>query len=470
MSLTSALNAARAGLTSTSRWAQTTSTNIANANTAGYAKRSPLLTTSGLGEPMVRGIARSVDASLDRLYRTENARTGHQSSLANALSLHAATLGGTDAADGMLTRLSDFRSAMGLLSVSPSDSALQRAAVSDAEGLAAAINRTHDGLAAATRTAQNGVSSDISQINETLSKIARLNDRIVRTDGTDDRSLSFADQLTEQLDTLSNFMDFTLQYDDTGRVQIYASGGAVILDDDEPQVISFDAATGTLLAGTTDITPGDTGARGISTGSLVGHIEFLNDTAPGMQKQLDEVARALIEGFQAADASLAPGDAGLFTDAGSALTGAYTPGLAGRIAVNDAVRPEAGGELWRIRDGMGATTQGPVGDPTQINAFAELLDGSMSFDPSAGLGDGVTLSSYISTLIASQQYARAEAETARDTAFAGAETIQAKRMSFMGVNIDDELQQLVQIEQSYAANSKLLQTVGEMVDTLLNAF
>jgi flagellar hook-associated protein 1 FlgK len=38
-----------------------------------------------------------------------------------------------------------------------------------------------------------------------------------------------------------------------------------------------------------------------------------------------------------------------------------------------------------------------------------------------------------------------------------------------GVNIDEELQQLMLIEQSYAANATVMRTLDEMMDTLLAA-
>ncbi len=47
--------------------------------------------------------------------------------------------------------------------------------------------------------------------------------------------------------------------------------------------------------------------------------------------------------------------------------------------------------------------------------------------------------------------------------------VQASRQNVEGVSIDDELQQLMLIEQSYAANSKMLTAVAEMLDTLLAA-
>lgn len=470
MSLSSALNAARSGLTFTSRWAQTASTNISNASTDGYARRSLKVNTTGMGEPEVSGIARAVDSSLDRMFRLETARTGRQTSLAEGLSLYTSVLGQTDSSDSILSRMTDLRASLGLLSVTPSDTALQRAAVTDAQEVAQSLNRTNEGLLQARKAAQDGVTADLSRINDGLQRLADLNSRIAHERENSDLRLSLGDQITQELDKLAPLMDLTVRTDSSGRVEIFAPGGTELLHNDEAQVLSYDIGSGRLFAGTTDITPGIPGVRGLEEGSISGRIELLNSILPEMQSQIDEMARALIDGFAGADPSLAPGQAGLFTDAGAALTGVPTPGLAGRIAVNDAARPEMGGALWRMRDGVGAAVEGAASDPTQINAFITMFDEPMSFDPALGLGGTATLSQYASTLIANQQQARAAAESERDLASAGAETVQATRMGFMGVNVDDELQQLMQIEQAYGANSQVMRTVNTMLQTLLDAF
>ena len=470
MGLTNALNAARSGLTMASRWAATTSMNISNSGTEGYARRSPVVAVAGRGEPVVTGISRAVDASLDRMYRLESARTETQVALADDMVVYTAVLGEPESGDSLLSRFTDFRNALGLLSVSPSDIALQRAAVTEAEELSGTVNRTHDALTRATTTATEAVKQDVAEANRLVARIALLNERLASAPEQTDMTLSMEDQRTRALDDLAQLMDFTVTLGKRGEVEIFASGGAPVLDGDTPEVLRHDTATGRLFAGDHEITPGITGVRGISEGSIAGHIAFLNDSVPLFQKQLDEVARSLIDAFQTTDPTLGATDAGLFTDAGVRMTGPYAEGLAGRLSVNDAVRPEAGGALWRIRDGMEAATAGAAGDSTLINGFTKVLDDATGFDGTAGLGATATLSGYMSTLIASQQGARAQAETDRDTASAGAEAVQSRRQAFMGVNIDDEMQQMLQIEQTYAANARVMQTANEMLDTLLRAF
>ncbi|WP_163851535.1 flagellar hook-associated protein FlgK [Pseudooceanicola aestuarii] len=470
MSLTSAMNAARSGLDYTSRWAQTSASNIANANNEGYARRGISVVTTEMGEPRVSETWRAVDASMDRLYRTEVARAARQDSVASGLQMYATVLGDPGAEDSIMGRFTELGTALSLLSVSPGDAALQQGVVTNAELLAGSLNRANSALGEARHSANLAIQTDLDSANATLSQLAELNRRIGLEPEQSDFRLSLEDQMSQALDALAPLMDFTVQTDGSGRMTLFASGGAPLLEGSDPQLLRFDAGSGTLMAGTRDITPGAEGARGISEGSLTGGIELFNTVLPQMQDQLDQIAAGLITGFETADASLAAGEAGLFTDAGSALAVLHGTGLAGRIAVNAALVPEQGGAVWRIRDGLSATTAGASGDSTQVLAFAQMLDGDMSFDPSAGLTDTAALGDYIALMTASQQDTRARAETARDSFAAGADTIQATRMGFMGVNIDDELQQLLAIEQAYGANSRVLSVASEMIDTLLAAF
>ncbi|MGY3439972.1 flagellar hook-associated protein FlgK [Marinovum sp. KMM 9879] len=469
MSLNSALSVASSGLQTTSRWAETVSGNIANAGNAGYARREAAITTDAQGTPTVSVITRAVDASLDAMYRTEVSRTATQDAMATGLSTYTNTLGDSESSDTILTRLTDFQGALGLLAVSPSDAVLQQSAVSGAQDLALSLNRSSDALQVASRLTTRSIVAHVGEVNASLSRLQALNERM--SGGVlGDAQLAIEDQVNAELDGLAELIDFTLRTDTKGRVELFTTGGTALLTGNTAETLRFDAAAGTLHAGDIEITPGKPGVRGISEGALAGQFTLMVDTLPKMQAQLDEVARALIEDMAAADGSLPAGAPGLFTDAGAALTDPFEPGLATRIAVNDAIVAEAGGASWRIRDGIGAMAPGAAGDNSQAMDFAAALSATTGFDAGAGLGDSATLPNYISSLIASQNTTRANAETNAASLAAGAVTIQGSRSAFTGVNLDDELQQLTAIQQSYAANARTLTTVSEMFDTLLAAF
>ena len=73
------------------------------------------------------------------------------------------------------------------------------------------------------------------------------------------------------------------------------------------------------------------------------------------------------------------------TDAGAAYDPLASEGLAGRIALNDAVNPVAGGAAWRLRDGLGSAAPGDAGDPALLDALRSRL-GEVRAPAGAALG------------------------------------------------------------------------------------
>jgi flagellar hook-associated protein 1 FlgK len=146
--------------------------------------------------------------------------------------------------------------------------------------------------------------------------------------------------------------------------------------------------------------------------------------------------------------------------------------VAGRIDVNDAVRPETGGFLWRIRDGSGAVAEGPASDACQPNAFVNMCSGTaQSFRP-GGRAWRQRHDHAVRRRVSSPTSNRPASlrSSGRRRSLASAASLEAVRSGISGVSIDDELQRLVEIEQAFAANSQVIRSLSEMLDTLLAAF
>lgn len=472
MSISSAFVASQSGLRMTEKWAEVTSANIANATREGYVRRGLSLSSAAgdaSGGVAVTGITREVNSAVARMYRLEIGRMSRQEAVADGLETYAAQLGQPDDAQALTSRLTALQSSFDLLANNPADPSLQRATAEAAGALARSLNQASAALDEAGAEARRGIAQDVETLNNLLGKVASLNERIVQESGATAARAGLEDELGTTLDAISELMDVEVSRDAQGRVTLHSSGGTPLIAAGTVQQVSYDAATGQLMAGAAEITPGVPGVRGFEEGRIAGALALQNEVLPQMQLQLDEFARALVEGFETQDASLAPGQAGLFTDSGAAYDPAQREGLAGRLSVNSAVLPESGGELWRIRDGLGAAAPGADSDSTQINAFLSALEAQHGFDTQAQLGDQGTLADYAANLISAQQFVRVDAQGQLDTLQAGADAIAATRSGSEGVNVDDELQQLAAIEQAYAANSRVMQTLAEMIDALLAA-
>lgn len=469
MSITNAFVSSRSGLAATAAWSEMTANNIANADRIGYVRRSISLASGPGGSGVqVTGIRREVDSALDRMHRQEMSRTATQDAIADGLKIHAALLGKPGDPFSIPGRVTALQSRLDELSNDPAQSSLQRAALDAAASLAAGLNASSATLSETGATNRAGIAVDVATLNRLLNETAELNRKIAMGEtGTRDSAM-LEDAFASQLDAMSELVDLRVQRDTGGGFVIYTAGGTPLVEGRTVHEVRFDPAQGRLYAGDAEITPGTSGVRGFDEGRLAGRFTLLNEVLPRMQAQLDETARMLVVSFTEADTTVAAGP-GLFTDNGAAFDPAAASGLAERITINEAVRGPDGDTLWRMRDGMGAAAPGPESDSTQVESMIAAFSVNFTLSPQAGLGAQSRLSDFVSAMIADQQVAFGSAQTRGDALRAGAQALETARLGFQGVNVDDELQQLVAIEQSYAANAIMMRTLGEMMDTLLAA-
>lgn len=471
MSLSGALNSATAGLHTTQGQSRIAADNVSNAMTPGYVRREAVLVTAsgGQGGAVISEVRREVDATLQRMSRLENSRMTQYQSIQEGLTTYTAYLGqpgdGTSPAD----RFNDFQNSLTTLINMPSSNGAQTSVALAAEDLVRSVKGAATTLSTTLNDVNMEIRYEVADLNTALYQLRDLN---ASGSGFTPGSLEAA-QFDEKVDTIldqiSGIVDTRIHRSSNGSISLYTVSGAALLEGRVVQDVTFNPSDGTLMAGSQDITPFKDGVRGIQHGSLAGLSELKRETIPQFSQQLDEYARGLIQTFEEADASLAPGEAGLFTDNGIAFDPANITGLASRLQINSKISSTGEAEVWRIRDGLGATSPGAGSETVQINAFLAGLDTAMNAATGTGIPAEVTLRDFSAEMITSQAATRARAENDFNAAASAAEVVMSARRNSEGVNIDDEMQQLLLIEQSYAANSRVLTAVSEMIDTLIAA-
>lgn len=283
------------------------------------------------------------------------------------------------------------------------------------------------------------------------------------------------------IDEVSEIVPLRTVSRDNGMVALYAASGTILLDPDfhsAPVEIGFspqdpvtaDMTLGGVLSGLeingNAINSGNDGPLG--GGSLGAQFQIRDVVAPEMQAVLDGIARDLIERFAPGgpDTTLAATDPGLFTDAGTAFDPADETGISGRIALNTLV-DSLGSETWRLRDGLGAVTQGPVGEARLLQGYSDTLEDLVS-PGSSVLGSGAqSFSQHVADFHAAIAAARLRADGEQSFSSAQNTALQELELS-KGVDTDAELQELLRIEQHYAANARVISVVDELLQNLLS--
>lgn len=166
----------------------------------------------------------------------------------------------------------------------------------------------------------------------------------------------------------------------------------------------------------------------------------------------------------------------VFTDgAGSPYAGAITAGrsqltgFAGRITVNAALLADPA-----KLSTYSATTA--AGDNARSDfLYAQLTTGSYTYSAKTGLGSSAspfksTLTGYMQQFLSLQSNAATSAAQLKQGQDVVVSTLQSKFNATSGVSIDTELSNLIALQQTYAANAKVLSIVQSMMTALSQSF
>lgn len=465
MSLNSALSVAKSALGTTATRAEIVSRNISNSDTPGYVRKTVQTETQQSGGVKVASIDRRVDQMLNRIDRSNISDLSYQRQLVDGMTAYTDILGQPSDETSPAAYLSRFNTDLAALAISPNSSAAQQSALASAKALAANLNAMSGVLDGVASEVNASISLDVSDMNAALNEVANINLAILQSPSGSMELVNQQDRLDQALDTIAGIMDVKITTDSRGMTTIHSSGGTELLVNNKPSVISFDRVTGTLSAGDIDITPGSN-VRGFSSGSLAGLFFMRDQTLPAWQSDLDTIAAGLVEGSGRL-AELSPGSGlGLFTDGGNPYDAAAQTGLAKRITINALADPAQGGEVSVLHSG---------GDPTRLSGDTTVIDGildAINTPVQVTVADGSAqspLTSLVPSIVARQQSERVNAETGYERQSVSASITSSSRSNMQGVDVDEELQNLLAIQQAYAANAKIVTTASQMIDSLIAA-
>ena len=481
MSISGALSNALSGLTASSRSAEMVSNNIANALNEGYARRELVLGPRSLGGTgqgvAVTGISRAVNLVLLSDRRVAQAGTGDRQTRAQFFTKLEVAIGAPGTEGALTSRIAALDTALIEAASRPESEGRLTKVADTARALAKQIGAAATSVQSARADADHQIGTDVERVNAAMSRVAEMNVEIRGhlSSGRDPSALM--DQRQQLVDQIASVVPLREVQRDHGQIALFTTGGAVLVDGRanafgfttvgvvEPNMtVGGGGLSGLTLNGLPIAASGPYST--VTGGTLAANFAIRDELGPAAQLRLDAVARDLIERFGSLDPTIAPGNPGLFTDAGAALLPANELGLAQRLSLNATADPAQGGVLWRLRDGLGALTPGPTGNSALLGALQAALTASrqpVSGDFLPGLrsfsGLGADMLSAVST-------ARLSADTEASFSAAKSEGLKVQELQG-GVDTDREMQDLLQIEKAYAANAKVIQTVDEMLDLLL---
>jgi len=479
MSLSSALSNATSGLTAATRAAQLVSSNVANAHTEGYGRRELQLAphvVGGVGAGVsVTGVSRVVDQAAINDRRLADAQLGASTQNAAFFRSLEAALGTPDDPGSLSAAVSKLEAELVTAVSMPQNETQLGAAVAAADGLVSRIQTGAARIQLERQQADIRIGQQVAQINGALSQVADLNVQIQLHTASGGDATGLMDQRQRAIDSISDLIPVKEVPRENGMIALITPNGTTLVEQDAAQfsftpiptiVPEMSLASGALSGLTLTGASSSAGSamQAIAGGALAANFTLRDETSVTAQAGLDALARNLIERTSSAEAdpNLA-GAAGLFSDNGAPFDPALEVGLSSRISVNPALDPNQGGDVWRLRDGITAPAQGPQGETERLTALVDVLSGQAAgVTPALDGSFSGNAASFLSGISQSRIHAENE------ISFASSQVVTfSTQEQALGVDTDQEMQKLLTIEQSYAANAKLIETIDQMLQSLL---
>jgi len=466
--------------------ASVVSRNIGGAQQDGYSRKNVLVATFPGNGVYVAGIQRATSTGLFYNVLKSAAASSKQDAIYNGLQKIAATTVDDPQQDhSPAAQLAKLKSALQQYATAPDNTTMAQAAVTAAKGVAASLNNATKTVQSVRADADADMATSVSTINQLLGQFQTVNTSIVKGTITGSDITDYLDQRDSILSKLSQEVGITVATRANNDTVIYTDSG-VTLFETNARSVTFNR-TNAYTAGTTgnavyiDGVPvtGTSAVMPIHGGKLAGLASLRDDATVTYQNQLDEIARGLIETSAESDPRGAglPDIPGLFTYPGAPAippSGVISSGLAGSIFVNPSVDQGAGGNPNLLRDGAISgnpayryNTTGAAGFSARLQQMVDRMATNRPFDPAALAKPNANLvdfaGSSVSWLEAARKNTGDEAKYSQTLLERSAEALS----NVSGVNMDDEMSFMLQIERTFSASSKLISTVDSMLKDLL---
>ncbi|MCA3324647.1 MAG: hypothetical protein INF75_11945 [Roseomonas sp.] len=504
MSIDAALLIARSGLMHTQRALSNAADNVANAEAEGYTrKRIVGDAVSAAGQGMgVRSLGpmREVDtALLNEMNKRRSAKAAaelREAALSRIDEAHGDPLKG-EALGDLVAKL---RTSFVNLRADPSQVVNQQAIVLNAaSNLVSRFNDLGRVVGEARQAAHDGIVQKIGEVNITLRDIAVLRRNLVERTGAGIPTADVEDKLDLALSRLSELLEVKPVRQANGDILILGAGGVTIPIQEQGDVFSVQGAVigptsyyggmGTIPAimlNGLDVT------KQMIGGEIGESIALRDQTLPRYQAELDIAAAELADRFRAEGLRLFTDGTGAVPNPNLPYAGSAQVGFANIIQINSAVKAD----VRLLRDGTEIITGppaftpnppgGPVGFTVLIDrilnhSFGANTASGASWGPFAttGLGPDGTLSSpfgspstiedYSALVTAMQTSDSAAAASALETAKQFSEGLEARFTRESRVNVDSEMASLVQLQNAYAANARVMSTAQSMWTSLFDS-
>lgn len=462
------------GLRANQRALEITGHNIANVHTEGYSRQSPVFeTTPALDYPVASEpgqigtgvhIARTNryrEMFLDLQYRKHSANYGYSKTLVDFY----------DQLEGIWQEPSDYNlrahldrfwDALQDLANRPGAYDARATVVESGKALVQVAKSLHRQMEDLGKSLEDRIQADVTELNRMANDVAQLNEQIARVQAQGQTAHDLEDKRDLLLDQMAAMAGVRWERTAEGRVTVYIGthrlvngSGGIPNPVDEIELV-WDAVNQRYeLTWKSDASPVP-----VVNGELGATLEARNNTLPFYQSRLDtlvgEIVREVNKQHRVGwgrDTLASPSTdvTGLDFFTGEEPTGVDWANLG--------ISPDVLADPWKIA----ASQESPVtaSDGRNARAMAALFEQSL-----AGLG--TSAGDYYRATEADLGVRTRKERSMEETLKVQVEQARNLRDSTSGVTLDEEVARMIQYQQAYGAAARLITTVDQMLEKLIN--
>ena len=448
---------------------EVTGQNLANANNPAYSRQTVVLQTStptptsmgmeGTGVEAA-SIRQVTDQLLNSQIQSEASVGGYwnsqQSALQNAqtqldefFNLDSASStssdGSTTTSQSLSDQLNSLFNAFQSVATSPTDLTARQSLVNAAQSLASSFNQASQNLSALNNQLNTSVSTGVASANQLLSDIASLNGQIAKATASGATANDLMDSREQDLENLSQLVNIQTTTNSDNTISVSIGGQQLVSGSNLSDTLAtYDPGNGQLLVQTaTSATP-----LALTGGSIQGTIDARDGTLTTLRNNLDTMASSLITQVN-----------GIYSNGydlnGNTGANFFTGTNAGDIAVNsnlvnDPSQVQAAGTANATGDNSVALQLAQLGNQSIAALNNETFSGAYALDVQnfgdalSNASDQVSNCSSVNTMLLNQ------------------------RDSESGVSLEEETSNLITYQMAYESSSKIITTVDQMLQTLID--
>jgi len=412
---------------------------------------------------------------LDQQYRNETSLKGEWSTRADALS-YIETLFDEQDDTGITAAISDFTDSLQEMSKDPVNKEYRTNLLQNGLKMTETFQHYVSQLTDKQTEQNSQVEVLVGQISDLAASVSDLNQQIARYELSGQKANDLRDQRNQMLDQLSGLAEISYTYNSQDQLTVNL-GGQALVENDTVHKLALAKTIDNPVTGQADslyeVQWEETGnAAAITGGNLKAYLDLRDGSSaetigiPWLVGQLDTLANSMATEFNkihqqgwTLPVNGASATGVLFFKQSTDIDGNLLAVRAADFTVDDAIK----NDVYQI-----AASSAQVDAANINNGNKENIQSLIDLFNQTDLDTIGSFNSYLKSFVGSIAVETSHTNKMLSSETVLTDSIDQQRQALSGVSLDEEMTNLIKWQHSYSAAARIITTVDEYLDVLIN--